>query len=162
MSYPHTQPSYSQQQQGQERQKIVTNGIPGPGETKLTYLKPTKTPPTVYRPIKTDEMIFEKQGMRIKIINFKIGIFDGALLRFEYIDQNIISPELANVIARLVSGGYRLVVVETDDPHLASLLVTTLITVTTSIAVKKPGEKTAQIVFSVFNFPAGARIEIDF
>lgn len=140
----------------------MSERIPRPGETKVSTIQPAKMQQTIYRPIKTDEMIFEKQGVRIKIINFKIGIFDGALLKFEYIDRNLVSPEFANMVARLVSGGYRLVVIETDDPHLASLLVTALIPVTTSIAVKKPGEKTAQIVFSVFNFPAGARIEINF
>ena len=141
---------------------MSTNHVPGPGETKVSALTPPRTPPTVYKPVKIDQVTMEKEGLRVKIISFKIGLFDGALIRFEQIDKSIISPELARQVSNLVSTGYRIVVVESDNPELIGMLVTTLISVTTTVAVKRPGENTATVVFSVFNFPVGAKITIDF
>jgi len=140
---------------------VAKESIPGPGETRITTLTPTRSQPITYKPIKTDEYVFERREARVRIVQFKIGMFDGCLLRFERVEREAVSPELCSQLARVVSG-YRLVVVETDDPELASMMVTSLVPVTTAVAVKRPGEKRARIVFSVFNFPAGATVEVDF
>lgn len=140
---------------------MTSERVPGPGETRITTLTPTRSQPITYKPIKTDEYVFERREARVRIVQFKIGMFDGCLLRFERVEREAVSPELCSQLARVVSG-YRLVVVETDDPELASMMVTSLVPVTTAVAVKRPGEKFARIVFSVFNFPAGATVEVDF
>ena len=135
--------------------------LPGPGQTQATPITPSRTPATAYKAVKTDEYVFERREARVRIVQFKIGMFDGCLIRFERVEREAVSPELCNQLARVVSG-YRLVVVETEDPELATMLVTSLIPVTTAVAVKRPGENSARIVFSVFNFPAGSKVELDF